>query len=244
MKSPACPKIYDTVLRRLQALGLPADAKVLDAPCGDGEVAIRLARMGLEISGVDIVSELLDEARACLQGRFRLADLTATLPWPDNSFDLVISIEGIEHLENPFSFVREVRRICRPGGIFLLTTPNIVSLRSRIRYFGSGFYNCDPRPCDESGRHPLHHIGLRTFSELRYLLHTSGFRLFDVGATHFKPISYLYAAYAPWMWLYTRIAFRKEKLASQREHNREIRRTLLSHPLLFGENLLLLSRKV
>lgn len=244
MKSPACPKIYDAVLRTVRDLDLPAGAKVLDAPCGDGEVTIGLAKAGFEVSGADIVPELLPEAKARLGDRFRLADLTGKLPWPDGTFDLVLSIEGIEHLEDPFAFVRDVHRLLRPGGILVLTTPNIASLRSRIRYFGSSFYNSDPRPLDESARHPLHHISLRTFSELRYLLHTSGFRLFEVEATHFKPISYAYAIYAPWIWLYTRIAFRKEKLASQRGRNREIRRTLLSHALLFGENLLLVSQKI
>jgi hypothetical protein len=123
----------------------------------------------------------------------------------------------------------------------VLTTPNTLSLRSRVRFLGSGFYHGDPRPLDESCRHPLHHIGLRTFPELRYMLHTCGFRLQRVGRTHVKPVSYLYAAFAPWMWLYTRIAFRKEKDPDQRRRNREILRDLFSPALLFGENLLLVA---
>ena len=59
-----------------------------------------------------------------------------------------------------------------------------------------------------------------------------------------KAVSYLYGILAPWMWLYTRIAFRKEKDAAQRARNREILRALYSRPLLFGENLMVLSRKV
>jgi hypothetical protein len=46
------------------------------------------------------------------------------------------------------------------------------------------------------------------------------------------------------MWLYTLIAFRKEKSAAQRDHNKEIRRTLVSSAILYGENLMLVSRKV
>ena len=74
----------------------------------------------------------------------------------------------------------------------------------------------------DPGPDPLHHIGLATFPELRYELHVSGFRLIEMGHTHVKPISYLYTIFAPWMWLYTRIAFRKEKGGVQRERNREI----------------------
>lgn len=244
MKAPSCPKIYASVLRHVQALGLPSGAKILDAPCGDGEVSIELAKLGFDISGVDMVDELLPEARAALDGRFRVADITRPLPWPDASFDLILCVEGIEHLEDAFAFLREINRLVKPGGILIVTTPNIISLRSRMRFFGSGFYNCDPRPLDESARHPLHHIGLRTFPELRYLLHTSGFQLVTADATHTKPISYAYSIFAPWMWLYTLIAFRKEKSAAQRERNKEIRRTLLSPAILFGENLILVSRKV
>ena len=126
----------------------------------------------------------------------------------------------------------------------LLTTPNITALRSRVRFFGSGFFGRDSRPLNETARHPLHHIGLATFPELRYKLHTSGFRLAEVRHTHIKPISYLYAFYAPWMWLYTKLAFRKEKDPEQRKRNKEILSTLLSPSVLFGECLLLVAKKV
>ncbi|HEX8763911.1 MAG TPA: class I SAM-dependent methyltransferase, partial [Candidatus Acidoferrum sp.] len=170
-------------------------------------------------------------------------NLDGTLPWPNRSFDAVVSTEGIEHLENHYSFLREMHRILKPGGSLILTTPNITALRSRVRFFGSGFFGRDARPLNETGRHPLHHIGLATFPELRYELHVLGFRLSEVRHTHIKPVSYLYAIYLPWTWLYTLMAFRKEKDPAQRQRNKEIRRTLHSHSLLFGECLMLIARK-
>ena len=82
----------------------------------------------------------------------------------------------------------------------ILTTPNIVSVRSRVRFFGSGFYHRDSRPLRETERNPFHHIALGTLADLRYALHTSGFRLTSVSHTHIKPVSYLYGWLAPWMW--------------------------------------------
>jgi SAM-dependent methyltransferase len=240
MTTPELTVIQKAVLNELPALGLPPGARVLDAPCG-GSAALTLAltEKGFQAIGADV--DLDAEAR--LGKAFSKVDLNAALPWPDHSFEAILSTEGIEHLENHFSFLREMCRILKPGGLLVLTTPNITALRSRVRFFGSGFFGRDARPLNESSRHPLHHIGLATFSELRYELHVSGFRLVRVRHTHIKPISYLYAIYAPWTWLYTRAAFRKEKDPAQKERNKEILSTLLSPAVLFGECLMLIAKK-
>ena len=241
MKPPELTVIQQAVLKRLPTLGLALGARVLDAPCGlPGALTLALLERGFHAIGADVDPK----AESGLGNAFAKVDLNAVLPWPDQSFDAIFSTEGIEHLENHFSFLRETCRILKPGGILVLTTPNITALRSRVRFFGSGFFGRDSRPLNESSRHPLHHIGLATFPELRYQLHTSGFRLMEVRHTHIKPISYSYAIYAPSMWLYTKLAFRKEKDLAQRSRNKEILATLLSASVLFGECLMLVARKV
>ena len=213
---------------------------MLDAPCG-GTAALTLALIerGFDAVGADVDAE----AETRLGQAFAKVNLDEAFPWPDGTFDVTISTEGIEHLENHFLFLREMCRILKPSGLLILSTPNITALRSRVRFFGSGFFGRDALPLNETARHPLHHVGLATFPELRYELHNSGFRLAEVRHTHIKPVSYLYAIYAPWMWLYTRIAFRKEKDDAQRERNKEILATLLSPSVLFGECLMLIARK-
>ncbi|HEV2197542.1 MAG TPA: class I SAM-dependent methyltransferase [Candidatus Acidoferrum sp.] len=233
--------VQRAVLNHLPTLGFPRGARILDAPCG-GAAALTLA---LRERGFDAVGADIDpEAATRLGPHFQEANLDAELPWVSDSFDAVISTEGIEHLENHFSFLREIHRILKPGGVLVLTTPNITALRSRVRFFGSGFFGRDGRPLNETRRHPLHHIGLSTFSELRYELHVSGFWISEARHTHIKPISFLYSIYVPWIWLYTLIAFRKEKDPVQRNRNKEIRAALHSFSLLFGECLLLVARKV
>jgi 2-polyprenyl-3-methyl-5-hydroxy-6-metoxy-1,4-benzoquinol methylase len=232
--------IQRAALDAFRSLRLPAAARVLDAPCGDGSLTATLRADGYDAQGADIASA----GATLLGGAYRDADLNGPLPFSDESFDAALSIEGIEHLTNRFGYLRELHRVLKPRGRLILTTPNIVGLRSRVRFFGSGFYHRDGTPLRESAPSPFHHIGLGTFPELRYALHTTGFRLTAVRHTHIKPVSVLYAWLAPWMWLYTAIAFRKEKDAAQRRANREIRAALFSRSVLFGENLLLLAERV
>ncbi len=231
--------IQRSVLRFLSRLTMKPGAIILDAPCGSGTLAVELADRGFDVSGADV-----DTSAGVLPGiKFRSADLEGTLPWEDAHFDAVFSLEGFEHLENGFHLLREFNRVLKPEGILILTTPNIVSLRSRMRFFGSGFFHKDPVPLNESARRPLHHIGLSTFPEIRYSLHTTGFLLEECAHTRIKPVSFLYAVYAPWMWFYTLLAFRREKDPAQRERNMEILARLFSPALLFGENLIFAARK-
>jgi 2-polyprenyl-3-methyl-5-hydroxy-6-metoxy-1,4-benzoquinol methylase len=240
MKPAELTVIQRAVLERVPALGLPTGGRVLDAPCGESAaLTLALIERGFNAVGADV-----NQDGGTRMGKaFERVNLDGPVPWQDKTFDAVFSTEGIEHLENHFSFLREMCRILKPGGLLVLTTPNITALRSRVRYFGSGFFGRDSRPLNETSRHPLHHIGLATFAELRYELHMSGFQLIETRHTHIKPVSYLYAIYAPWMWLYTKLAFRKEKDPIQRKRNEEIARTLLSPSVLFGECLMLVARK-
>jgi 2-polyprenyl-3-methyl-5-hydroxy-6-metoxy-1,4-benzoquinol methylase len=221
----------------MRAMRVPVGARVLDAPCGSGALVHALMQSGYDAFGTDVVPA----AAGLLGERFLRGDLGGGIQAADASFDLVLSVEGVEHLENPHAFLGEIHRVLKPGGLCIVTTPNIVSIRSRLRFFGSSFYNQDPRPLNESARHPLHHISLKTFAELRYALETSGLAVAAVSHTHIKPISRVYAIFYPWIALYTRMAFRKEKDAAQRARNEDIYRALLSPSLLFGENVMIVA---
>lgn len=222
---------HRVVLDLLEAHGA---RRVLDAPCGEGALAWSLARAGCQPHCLDCVPDVLR-----VDGLpFQAGDLADPLPYPDGHFDAVACVDGIEHLENPFATVREFRRVLRPGGLLVLSTPNISAIRSRVRFLLTGCHNKFKRPLNEAAPSPAHHVTPLTYPWLRYLLHTNGFRIAAVRANRVKFPSHLYLPLYPLAALFTWAAFRREKDPGQRRRNRDILRTLLSPAVFLGETLI------
>lgn len=102
---------------------------VLDFGCGTGYGAARLAARGASIRGVDVSEEAIAHARATYArpglSFERIARIEERpLPFADASFDVVLSFQVIEHVPDADAYLREVRRVLRPGGRFILATPD------------------------------------------------------------------------------------------------------------------------
>jgi SAM-dependent methyltransferase len=106
--------------------------RVLDLGCRDGALTQAYAG-GNEIVGVDADREALAEAQK-LGIETRWADLDEPLPFDDESFDVVVAGELLEHLRDPRRVVAEVRRVLRPGGTFVASVPNAYRLKNRARF--------------------------------------------------------------------------------------------------------------
>jgi 2-polyprenyl-3-methyl-5-hydroxy-6-metoxy-1,4-benzoquinol methylase len=104
--------------------------RVLDVGCGEGRFAAELARAGAEVVGIDVAAEPLRRARA-LHPELDLRLVRAEAAWPlrDASFDVVWAGEVIEHIADTAGWLSEVRRVLRPGGALLLSTPDHGRLR-------------------------------------------------------------------------------------------------------------------
>jgi SAM-dependent methyltransferase len=103
-------------------LGITEGLEVLDLGCGDGTTALPAARLGANVVGVDIASNLVaaGNARAQAEGlsnvRFQEGDASDLSDLEDDSFDLVVSIFGAMFAPRPFDVAKEVVRVTRPGG--------------------------------------------------------------------------------------------------------------------------------
>jgi ubiquinone/menaquinone biosynthesis C-methylase UbiE len=103
-----------------ERLDVPPGAHLLDVACGSGQLALIAAREGVQVTGVDIAENLIQRAqiRSMAEGLpaiFRVAD-AESLPFPDASFDVVVSLIGAMFAPRPHLVARELARVCVPGG--------------------------------------------------------------------------------------------------------------------------------
>lgn len=139
----------------------------LDIGCGNGNLAIYLSK-NFNIKNIFALdkSQFINFKHPI---NFKYWDLNILpLPFDDGTFDLITCIEVIEHIENYFALIREIKRILKPNGIAFITTPNINTLISRLNLLFTG----KPLFFDEKSYIGSGHINviydwalIRTFSE-------------------------------------------------------------------------------
>jgi ubiquinone/menaquinone biosynthesis C-methylase UbiE len=105
-------------------LQVPRGSRLLDIACGSGQVTLMAARTGVDATGIDIATNLIERARARaaeagLAVNFDDGD-AEELPYPDASFDFVVSLIGAMFAPRPERVAAEMLRVCRPGGVIAM----------------------------------------------------------------------------------------------------------------------------
>lgn len=156
----------------LEATGLlRAELAMLEIGSGTGSLLHVLRGRGMNVRGVELNQELIEEGRRHF-GALPISAVTGiTLPFPDAAFDVVMSFDVFEHIPDVDGHLREVTRVLRPGGSYLIQTPNkwtnVVFETIRWRSFT---------------RFREDHCSLHTLGELRRRLARHGLtaRVYDV----------------------------------------------------------------
>lgn len=133
-------RIVEEELARLQ---LPPQSRVLDAGCGSGRLLDELDDLG-EVSGLDMNPDSV----AIAQGRGHKdvrVGVVEDLPWEDATFDLVTSLDVVEHTADDRVTLRELRRVVRPDGHLLITVPAYQALWSSHDVFNRHYRRYDRR---------------------------------------------------------------------------------------------------
>jgi ubiquinone/menaquinone biosynthesis C-methylase UbiE len=125
--------INPKVVRAL-IVGAPitASTDILDVGCGTGNYAAALvAATGCRVSGIDPSREMLARAREAAPWQSLVQGRAESLPFPDNSFDLVMTTDVIHHIRDRHAHFREAMRVLRPGGRIVAVTDSHDDIRRR-----------------------------------------------------------------------------------------------------------------
>jgi len=154
---------------------------VYDIGCGNGVFTADLRRkFDCNLIGVDSNRYALDQAAELdFDKLIQVDDFTKDrLPFEDNSADLVICKDVLEHLIEPLFLINEISRVLKPGGHFLVHVPNHFPIVGRLKFLITN--NIDTFSYfPESDRHDFPHIRFFTLSSMKKLLNTSGFSVID-----------------------------------------------------------------
>jgi SAM-dependent methyltransferase len=245
---PSTDRIYEAVLHRVgKVLPHSGQLKHLDIGAGSGLLLKQVReRFPVEQFACDYSANFMKHSDAPVE----IVDLdSGKLPYSDSSFDLITCVETIEHLENFRALFREMNRILKPAGAVIITTPNILNLRSRLRFLGFGFYNMFG---------PLHvrrqknfdtrgHISPTSWFYLGHALLQAGFVNLNVTVDHLQRRSVFALAL---LYLPIRLAGaislgreRRANIASITPENEPLVRDINRIELLLGRTLIISAQK-
>ena len=164
------PKIHERFLKYFEKEQVDPSSKILDLGAGRGAFTQKLYNMGYEMAACDLFPDIFEFDKV----ECKKADITKELPFNDNTFDIVIAIEVSEHIIDHELFFAEVCQIPKPNGQLLLSTPNIRSLKIRIRFLYSGFYYSF-NPLEMDNYDGLQHVASLTLDQYNYAAIKNGF---------------------------------------------------------------------
>jgi ubiquinone/menaquinone biosynthesis C-methylase UbiE len=170
-------EIHDKVIEMIEK---EPRGKVLDVPTGTGILADRLRKMGFEVSCCDIDPSYFSVSDLTLE----IGNLNQSLPYTSKSFDFIICLEGLEHLENPFNAIREFSRLLKPKGKVFLSLPNYLNIERRLKFLITGLFSKVPSPKklgkDRFENLWMLHLNALTYSILKLFMEHCGLKIIHI----------------------------------------------------------------
>lgn len=159
----------ETSILKLKSSLLGNNNKLLNLGGGTGQVSKILKRAGFEVYNTDIMVKEDDE-------RNKYYDLNSSekFPYEEESFDMVLCQEVIEHIENPWNLLRICAKALKKGGKLIVTTPNVVSDKSKSIFKKTNYFHWFmPKNFD-------YHINPMPFWEVEMIAEKTGFKIIEM----------------------------------------------------------------
>ncbi len=227
--------------------------RVADIGAGEGFFSQLLGehirtRLGIEPRDAITASDIFPEYFRYPEIKCEKISSDGRLPYADASIDIACSLEVVEHVEDQFAFTRELHRILKPGGLAIISTPNVLNMNSRWRYLHSGFTVLFD-PLLLSSADPVHtsgHIDPVSYYYLAYQLRRAGFGSTSVEYDRFKTSArFLVVLCAPVIWI-GNLLFRRRLKARKKDvaaENASILEDLWSLRMLTSRSVIAVARK-
>ena len=180
---------------RFDLLGLRPGDRVLDVGAGFGRHAFEVARRGGRVIALDYAADEVTQTRTTIESMVADGEISidqflgvlrgdaTRLPFPDGTFDAVITSEVLEHIQDDVGAIAEMHRVLRPGGVFAATVPSWMP--ETVNWRLSDEYHAPKSPGG--------HVRIYTATELHAKLRSAGF---DVTGRHRA-----HALHSPYWWL-------------------------------------------
>jgi SAM-dependent methyltransferase len=137
IRAPISPIVHDKVLDLIVRY-LDKNSEILDLGAGEGEFSRRLIEKDFKAISVDGFDIYWRNPEIPLIIANLDAEFASTVGPNGKQFDAIVAIEIIEHLENPYLFLRECAKLLKPNGLLFVTSPNVESITSRIIFLYTG----------------------------------------------------------------------------------------------------------
>lgn len=189
---------------RFDTLGLRPGEAFLDAGAGFGRHAYEAARRGARVTALDWAADEVETMRAMFlamieQGEIAVDSFTGVmrgdatrLPFPDGTFDRIVTSEVLEHIQDDVSAIAEFERVLKPGGTLAVTVPTWYP--EKINWMLSDEYHAPKSPGG--------HVRIYSATELKAKLRTAGLRVRGSHRAH--------ALHSPYWWLKCAVGPRRD----------------------------------
>lgn len=123
---------YTRYLSRIATRKGSRPRRLLEIGCSAGLGLLTAKKLGFEVAGLELSPDSVRTARELLPGVEIFSGTVLEAPYPDNSFDVVVLLDTVEHFQKPHAELEACARLLAPGGDMVIVTPNTVSLTHRL----------------------------------------------------------------------------------------------------------------